>query len=95
MCFILCALMTVQIISGLETKGLRRTETGGMNKVLKNFQTICQIAFFFSRRLAEVTCAGKCLVHQQGLGVCRLIFVLSITFDSWKNNLSVLGWSRP
>lgn len=40
-----------------------------------------------------MTCAGKCLVHQRGLGICRPIFVLSITLDSWKNNLSVLGWS--
>ena len=40
-----------------------------------------------------MTCAGKCLVHQRGLGIRRVIFVLSITLDSWKNNLSVLGWS--
>lgn len=40
-----------------------------------------------------MTCAGKRSVHQRGLGICRLIFVLSITLDSWKHNQSVLGWS--
>jgi len=92
--FIHRELTAVQIVSGLKIKGLRKAETDGMNKVLKTFQTICQNIFFFcSRRLAAVTCAGKCLVHQRGLGICRLIFVLSITLESWKNNLSVLGWS--
>lgn len=42
-------LTTVQIISGLKIKGLGKTETGGMNKVLQTFQTICQMAFFLQR----------------------------------------------
>lgn len=86
-------LTAAQITPGLKIKGFRKTETDGTNKVLKTFQTICQSTFFCSRRLAAGTCAGKRSVNQRGLGTCRLIFVLSITLDSWKNNLSVLGWS--
>lgn len=88
-------LTAAQIISGLETKGFRKAEADGTNKVFTNFPSHLSDLFFSlsSRRLAAVTCAGKCSVHQRGLGICRLIFVLSITFDSWKNNLSVLGQS--
>lgn len=91
--FLHLKLMAVQIIAGPEMKGLARQRQKESIKFQKLSKSFVRWFFLCSRRLAAVTCDGKCSVHQPGLGICRLIFVLSITLDSWKNNLSVLGWS--